>query len=345
MKFFSHYSVALFLLPVLLSACGKEGAPPVTQIARPASTVVVGTAGEEASTVYSGEVRARHEATLAFRLAGKLIERSVDVGTQVKRGQVLARLDGGDSALQVSASEAQLQLAEADIKRQRELHAKGFVSQAALDAKEAALKAAAAQTGLARNQSSYTSLRAEQDGVVAATLAEVGQVVAAGQAVVRVAQQGEREVAIAIPEAQLSQVKLGMPVQVEAAGATLAGRVRELSPVADAASRTYPARIAFSTDKTEVALGMTARVQLLGKPSSGLRVPLTALFQRGNQTALWIVAADHRVSLRPVTVAAYLDEGVLIASGVVAGERIVSAGVHKLTAGEKIQVLENGKAL
>lgn len=345
MKHLTHYYAALFLLPMLLTGCGKEAASSPAKMPRPASTLVVGASDADVAVVYSGEVRARHEATLGFRIPGKLIERSVDMGAQVKRGQVLARLDAGDTALQVSASDAQLQLAEADIKRQRELRAKGFVSQAALDAKEAALKAAAAQAGLARNQSSYTSLRAEQDGVVSATLAEVGQVVAAGQAVVRLAQRGEREVAIAIPEARYSEAKLGMPAQIEVAGVSLTGWLRELSPVADAASRTYAARIAFPADKSDVALGMTARVQLQGNLAQGLRVPLTALFQQGNQTALWIVAADHSVSLRPVTVAAYRDDGALIASGISAGERIVSAGVHKLTAGDKIQVTENGKVL
>lgn len=140
----------------------------------------------------SGEIRARHETQLGFRVGGKIIERLVDAGTRVKAGQVLMRLDSGDTGLQSSSAVAQYQLAEADTKRFRELRNKGFVSQFALDAREAALKAAA-QAGLARNQSAYTTLRADHAGVIAATLAEVGQVVSVGQPVLRLAPDGERE--------------------------------------------------------------------------------------------------------------------------------------------------------
>lgn len=342
--------ITLFLaLTIMLAACGKEAASPA-KTGLPVLTQVAGEAAGDAGNIYSGEIRARHEAILGFRIGGKIIERLVDAGAVVKAGQALARLDPADAGLQASAAEAQYQLAEANVKRYRELRSKGFVSQSALDEKETALKAAAAQVGLARNQAAYTTLRAGHAGVVAAILAEAGQVVSAGQPVLRMAQDGEREVAIAVPESQLAGLKIGAAAEVEllalladgGAGTHLTGRLRELSPAADPASRTYPARVALSGADARVALGMTAQVRFnKDTKGSGLLVPLTAIFQQGNQAALWVVAADHTVSLRPVQVAAYRDGGAVIAGGITAGERIVSAGVHKLSAGEKIRVIEN----
>lgn len=336
----------LLALTIMLAACGKEAAPP-TRIEQPVLTQVVGVVAGEPGNIYSGEIRARREAILGFRIGGKIIERLVDAGAVVKAGQVLARLDPADTGLQVSAAEAQYQLAEADVKRYRELRSKGFVSQSALDDKETALKAAAAQAGLARNQAAYTTLRADRAGVVAAIMAEVGQVVSAGQPVLRVAQDGEREVAVAIPESQLADLKIGAAAEVTlladvGSGMHLTGRLRELAPMADSASRTYPARVTINGTDARVALGMTAQVRFINENKSGeLLVPLAAIFQQGNQAALWVVAADRTVSLRPVQVTDYRVGGAAIASGVVAGERIVIAGVHKLSAGEKVRVIEN----
>lgn len=340
---------------VLLVACGKEAAQPAN-VERPASTVVVGAEATDSGNIYSGEVHARYEAVLGFRIGGKIVERLVDAGVLVKKGQVLARLDAADTGLQENAATAQYRLAEEELKRYRELRDKGFVSQSALDAKETALEAAAAQAGLARNQAAYASLLSDRDGVVSATFAEVGQVVSAGQPVVRVAQQGEREVTFGIPESRFGSVKVGMPADIELAATssnsvptTLKGHVREISPAADPASRTYPVRVSFDAGNAKVALGMTARVKLrisgndASKGGGAYLVPLTAIFQQGDQAAVWIVAADHSVSLRPVVVSAYLDDGALISSGVVPGDRIVSAGVHKLSAGEKIQIIDSGK--
>lgn len=346
----------ILMLPLLLVACGKE-APQPAKLERPAETFVVGDLATDSGNLYSGEVHARYETVLGFRIGGKLIERLVDAGAVVKKGQVLARLDGADTGLQASASGAQLQLAKEELKRYRELRAQGFVSQSALDAKETALKAAEAQAGLASNQAAYTSLLADRDGVVSATYAEVGQVVGAGQSVLRVAQHGEREVLISIPESRFTSVHVGMPAEVvlSAAGSgqqVLSGHMREISPAADPASRTYPAYVAFDSDKAQVALGMTANVRLLKKVdkniaqvSSGFLIPMTALFQQGDKAAVWVVKADRSVTLRAVTVASYRDDGAVISGGIQAGERIVRAGVHKLAEGEKVQPIENGRAL
>ena len=346
----------LIVLATLLAACGKQATPSAKEV-RPAATIVVGYGTPDRANVYSGEVHARHEAVLGFRIGGKIVERLVDAGTLVRKGQVLARLDAIDSRLQESAATAQYRLAEEELNRYRELRDKNFVSQSALDAKETALKATAAQAGLARNQEDYTSLVSDRDGVVTGTFAEVGQVVVAGQAVVRIAQQGEREVVISVPEARYASIKIGMSAEIELAATSnnaqskLRGYVREIVPAADSASHTYPVRVSFVSGDAKVALGMTARVKLNeSKGNSAQRadsylIPLTSLYQQGESSAVWIVAADRTVSLRPVAVDEYRDDGALISSGIVAGERIVSAGVHKLSAGEKIQIIENGKPL
>ncbi|HEU0219881.1 MAG TPA: efflux RND transporter periplasmic adaptor subunit [Gallionella sp.] len=339
-------SILLLALVPLFVGCSKESTP-TARIERPALTLVVGSAATDSGNTYSGEVRARHETQMGFRIGGKIIERLVDAGARVKAGQALMCLDPGDAGLQLGSAEAQYQLAEADAKRYRELRSKGFVSQSALDAKEAALKATAAQAGLARNQSVYTTLHADRAGVIAAILAEAGQVVAAGQPVLRLAPDGEREVAIAIPESQLANLKTGAAAEIVLltagdSAAPLAGRLRELSPAADPASRTYAARVTLTQASPDVALGMTVRVRFAAnKKSDGLLIPLSAIFQQGKQAAVWIVAADRTVSLRPVQVAAYRDDGAVIAGGLAAGERIVSNGVHRLAAGEKIRIIEN----
>ena len=330
-----------------IAACSKEPLPP--EPLRPVLTAIVGERADGGAMTYTGEVRSRYETPLAFRVGGKITARLVDVGASVKAGDVLARLDPADSALSANAANAQLDLASADLARYRELRAKNFVSQAALDAKETSFKSAKAQAELARNQSDYTVLRADHAGVVEAVAAEVGQVVAAGQTVVRVARSDALEVAVAIPEARIperfkdAQITLWADEQ-----ASYRGVLRELSPVADAATRTYAARVTIIKPDSRVQLGMTAKVsfvadQAVAQPAR-LGVPLTAIFQQDGQPALWIVGDDQTLSLRPVAVAAYGEQRALIASGIEAGERIVVAGVHKLTAGEKIKPVEQKPA-
>lgn len=336
-------STLLFtLLAAFLTACGGKESTPHVDVARPALTQLVGEVSGDPDTAYSGEVRAHHELALGFRAAGKIISRTVDAGSQVRAGQVLARLDPTDAGLQAVAAQSQYQLAESEAARYRELHSKGFISQSALDIKEAALQAAKSQSGLAHNQSDYTALKAEHDGVVAVTLADVGQVVSAGQPVLRLAQSGEMEVAIEIPETQFAQRHLGDVAQVmllAGNGEPVAGRLRELSSVADPVSRTYAARVSFKS--ASAALGMTARVSFNDGKKSEWLIPVSAIYQQGKNAAVWIVAADGSISLRAVTVASYRDHGAVIAAGLSRGERIVSAGVHRLSAGEKIQMIES----
>ncbi|MDP2794844.1 MAG: efflux RND transporter periplasmic adaptor subunit [Sulfurisoma sp.] len=334
----------LVTLPLLLAACGEKSPPPSVNSAGPklVKSLVVGGEALQGVNRYSGEVRARYETLLGFRIGGKVIERLVDAGARVKAGQPLARLDPADAALQATQAEANRALAAAELKRTQDLRAKNFISQAALDAKETTAKAADAQAALAKNQSSYTTLSADAAGVVAAVLAEPGQVVAAGQGVFRLARDGEREVAINIPESRVAGQKVGAGGTVELwageRGKAYKGVLRELAPVADAATRTFAARVSIADADASVALGMTATVSFAQAGGEKVVVPLAAILQQGSQPSVWVIGKDNAVALRPIEVERYGDAGAVVSGGLAAGERIVAAGAFKLTAGEKVRI-------
>lgn len=345
MRIRSKISLLLAATMVLtLSACGKEA--PKSESLRPVLTAVVGSAAASASTTYSGEVRSRIEQPLAFRITGKISERLVDAGAVVKPGQILARLDPADTSLTANAADAQLALAKAEADRYRELKRQNFVSQAALDSRETTLKAASAQADLARNQSAYTVLKADQPGVVGQVLGEVGQVVTAGQPVFRVARPDTLEVAIAIPESRLPEMRNASTAELTLwadESVRYKGKLREIAAMADPVTRTYAARVSILDADPRVVFGMTANVRFVSVAQEDrLTIPQSALFQQDGRAAVWLVSANDTVSLRPVEVARYVDEAVELRSGLARGERIVIAGVHKLAAGEKIRVAEAG---
>lgn len=337
---------ALFAVSLLIGGCGRE-APPSEPL-RPVLTRVLGEPVGSRGATYTGEVRSRYESQLGFRISGKIVARLVDVGAQVRAGDVLARLDPADTALSQAAAVAQLDLAEADVRRYRELRARNFVSQAALDAKETTFKAARAQADLARNQDSYTVLRADHAGIVSQVAAETGQVVAAGQTVVRLARADALEVAIAVPESRVADVRVGQAAIIGLWAdeqASFRGVLRELSQVADPLTRTYAARVSFAEPDSRVRLGMTANVTLADEngatpPAGNLSVPLTAIFQQDGKPAVWVVGGDQTLTLRQVAVVAYGETDAVLGGGVKSGERIVIAGVHKLAAGEKILAVD-----
>jgi len=338
--------VGLVAVVLLLGACGKSAPEP--ELSRLVLTQVLNADSEAGAVSYSGEVRSRYEIPLGFRIPGKISARLVDNGAAVKAGEVLARLDPADTALSAASAIAQLDLADAEVRRYRELRLKNFVSQAALDAKESTYKSSKAQADLARNQSSYTELRADKAGVVELVAAEVGQVVAAGQTVMRVARTDTLEVAVAIPEARMPEVRLRKAAEISLWAdekVSYQGVVRELSAMADPLTRSYPARVTILKADEKVLLGMTAKVKFLRDGAEKLAdfklsVPLTAIFQQDGKPALWVVAADQTISLRPVVVLNYGETAALLQGGVSSGERIVIAGVHKLTAGEKIRSVD-----
>lgn len=327
---------------LMITGCGRDA--PKAEPLRPVLTERVGIADSAASSSYSGEVRSRIEQPLAFRIAGKVSERLVDAGAVIKPGQVLARLDPLDTALSANSAEAQRQLADADAARYRELKRQNFVSQSALDSRETALKAAAAQADLAKNQSAYTVLKADQPGVVGQVLAEVGQVVTAGQPIFRVARPDTLEVSIAIPESRLGEARKASEAEITLwaeESVRYKGKLREIAAMADPATRTYAARVSITDADPRVVFGMTATVRFPGVGSAGkISIPQTALFQKDAKPAVWLVAAADTVALRSVDVERYVDDRVELKAGLQAGERIVVAGVHKLSAGEKIRVTE-----
>jgi len=310
---------------------------------------------------YTGDVRARYETALGFRVGGKISERLAEVGDAVKRGQVLARLDPGDQRLGVEAARQALMAAEAshaqakaEFGRFADLFRQGFISAAEFDRRRLALDVAAAQRSqaqaqlaLSRNQSDYTALWSPDDAVITAVAGEVGQVVAPGQPVFRLARPGQKEVAVSIPENRLAEMRKAGEVRVNLWARPerfYRGRLREVAPNADAVTRTYLAKISIVDADAEVELGMTANVFLNGTSDASIvRLPSTALFQKGDATAVWVV--DPRVgtvSLRPVKVGTFADDHITVVAGLNPGDTVVRAGVHKLFANEKVRILSSG---
>lgn len=345
------------LLALALVGCGGE---PAAEAPRPVLVVHPEAGGDAAGLSLAGEVRAREESPLAFRVGGKLVRRVVDVGDRVRRGQLLAELDPGDLALQAQAAQAelvaaegQLQRARADRERYAALADEQLVSRSARDAQEAAYaaalgqaRAARANLDAARNQVAYSQLRAPADGVIAARQAEAGQVVAAGQPVFTLAANGPREVAIALPESRIHAFAVGRPAQVELwneQGRRLPARIREIAPAADPATRTYAARVALQPG-SDVELGQSARVHF--EPADGdaavLTVPLAAL-QRNDAggTAVWVVdPRSHALHLQPVEAGPYGEDRVPILRGLSPGDWIVAAGGHLLREGQVVRALD-----
>jgi RND family efflux transporter MFP subunit len=337
----THF-VCLALGALVLAACGEKLPPPESAAVGPKFVKVlkVGSGGTAVEENYSGEVRARVESTLAFRVGGKLVERPVDVGARVRAGQALARLDPSDQRLAAAQAEANRALAAAELRRTQELRAKNFISQAALDAKETAAAAAEAQARLTQNQAAYTTLMADAAGVVAAVFAEPGQVLAAGQAVFRLARDGAREVAIAVPESRVAALKVGAGGTAELwDGRRFSGQVREIAPAADAATRTFAVRFALADAPADLPLGLSASVRFAQEKTESLTVPLAAILQQGERAAVWVVGADGAVSRRALEIERYVDAGAVVKSGLVVGETIVAAGAFKLADGEKVRAV------
>jgi RND family efflux transporter MFP subunit len=339
----------------LLAACSKPDPKPEEVRPVRAIKLAAGIGGERIE--FSGDVRARYESRLGFRVGGKIVERKVDVGAIVKDGQVLMRLDPQDLRLAeaqaratLRAAETERDLAQADYKRHQNLRAQNFVSQAVLDAQQAALRAAQANVDAARagfrgqsNQAGYANLESDTDGVVTAVDAEVGQVVSAGAPVVRVARTDDKEVVIGIPEDRVDQLRSASDVNVRLwsnRDVVIPGKIREVSPVADPATRTYTVKVSIPAS-ADARLGMTATVDMAAASQGGasqLRVPLSALVHDKGATSVWVVEKDA-VQLRRVQVAGQSGNDILLSGGVQPGQTIVTAGVHLLKPGQKVRIL------
>jgi len=345
--------IALCLL-VTLGACSKTAEK--TEDIRPVRAIVVKSATADVALELSGEVRPRIESHLGFRVAGKIVSRKVELGTVVKRGQLLMQLDPQDLVLAQAqakaglvAAESNRDLASAELKRYQELRSKNFVAATVLDGKDVAFRAAQSsyEQALAAyknqsNQTSYTSLESDVDGVVTSVDAEVGQVVAAGAPVIRVAQAGDMDVVVGVPENKINVIRQMTDINVSLwaqPSKVMSGKLRELSPIADPVTRTYTAKVILPADASEVRLGMTANVNFIARdPSRVIKLPMTALLQGKGGSSVW-VASQGVVKLVPVQIAGASGEDVLISGGVVVGQTVVTAGVNFLKPGQRVTIL------
>lgn len=344
------------LLAAGLAAC-KQAAPPPEPI-RAVKVMEVGTDTYGTALEYAGEVKARVESRLGFRVAGKITQRQAEVGQHVKPGAVLAQLDPKDYQLAAEAARAQANaaltnrdLAAADLKRYQGLRAQNFISEAELQRRESTYKAAQAQLEQSQaqvasqgNQARYTNLVADVAGIVTAVEAEPGQVVSAGTPVVRIAVDGARDVVFAVPEDRASYIKAGSPVAIRSwadNGQPMEGTVREVAAAADAVTRTYTVKVAIDA-ATAPPLGATVYAQPKALSQVGrqvVKLPTSALRREGQGTAVWVLdKTSMTVRSQPVQVATADGNQAVIAEGVTPGMLVVSAGVHVLSPGQKVTI-------
>jgi membrane fusion protein, multidrug efflux system len=344
-----------------LSACGKPEAPQEPVRSVKVLTVAVDTF--RSSHEFAGEVRPRVESRLGFRVAGKIIRRQAELGQRVKAGEVLAQLDAQDFQLAADAARAQVaaaatnrDLAAADFNRYKALKDQNFISGAELERRETTLKAAQAQWDQARaqlaaqgNQARYTNLVADVSGVVTAIEAEPGQVVTAGTPVVRIAQDGPRDVVFSVPEDKVAALKPGSDVSVRvwADSTSLAGKVREVAASADPVTRTYPVKVSLDAAATP-ALGATVYVSPRALSHAGapvIKLPTSALRKEGQGTAVWVLdKSTMTLASQPVQIASADGNEAVISAGLQPGVLVVSAGVHVLSPGQKVAIYQEKTA-
>jgi RND family efflux transporter MFP subunit len=355
--------VSLLLLSLILAGCDAPAATAPASLAaaakleRPVQVERVKFERDGANREFVGVVRARYETDLGFRVAGKIVSRLINNGDVVHAGDVIARLDPQDFVLQVESAEAELAAAtsnlaqaRAEAERYATLKTRGFAAVADFDRKNAArdeaegrLERARRTLDLARNQLSYAELKADADGVITATPAEAGQVVAIGQSVARLARHGEKEAVVALPESWLGEARKSQAsVRLWSdPDRRFTARLRELSPQADAATRTYAGRFTIADADDTVALGMTATVTLARAADGKIaKLPLAAVLNRGSGPAVYVVDASGALELRDVKVAAFTEDAAFVTDGVRDGETVVTLGVQKLRAGAKVRAVD-----
>jgi len=348
-------SCALALSVITLVACSKTEAP--KEPLRSVKVITVAGSALNEEGVYSAEVRARVESRLGFQVGGKLIQRPVELGQRVSAGQLLAQIDARDyqlaaqaAAAQLSAAQSQRDLAAAEFKRFEALKAQNFISGAELERRETALKAAEATLNQAKsqaqvqsNQASYASLSASHAGVVTAVDGEVGQVVSAGQPIVRLAHDGPRDAVFAVSEQLAMGLKLGQAMQatLQSTGQILKGTVRELAASADPVTRTFGVKLSL-LDSSALPLGATVNVHAglsTGSTPVVIKLPTSALRQEGSSTAVWVLdEATMTVNSQAVELGPVDGNDVVIQAGLKPGQKVVSAGVHVLSPGQKVTI-------
>ncbi len=337
-------------------ASNTKPAAPETKLVK---AIAVAPTSNADTRVAIGEIKPRLESDLGFRVSGKLIQRVAEIGATVKKGEVLARVDDQDYRNRLASAEADVAAAEAVLveasaaeARISALLAKGFTTRANHDATlknlrsaQAKLKSANIAFAMAKDQLGYTALHAEFDGIVTAVSAEVGQSVNVGQMVVRVADPNSRDAVFSIAEAVFSQPHGAKPPQVTVAllsnpAISTIGTVREIAPMADAATRTFQVKVSLENAPDEMRFGssVAGRVDAASKPVVVL--PGSALFDKDGQPAVWVVSASSAVELQPVTVARYETDRVIVSNGLAKGDLVVTAGVNRLREHEKVRIVE-----
>ncbi|WP_263139427.1 efflux RND transporter periplasmic adaptor subunit [Pseudomonas sp. RIT-PI-AD] len=350
------------LCVVLVSGCGKEQAPePVLPRVK---VLQVQASGYAPAVTLTGDIQARVQTDLSFRVSGKMTERQVDVGARVTARQPLARLDPQDqrsnvdsAAAMVSAEQARLKLAQADFARQEKLLPKGYTSRseydqalATLRSAKSSLTAAQAQLANAREQLSYTTLVADAEGVITARHAEVGQVVQATVPIFSLARDGARDAVFNVYESVFAEPLRDQPVEVallERPEIKVRGKVREVTPTVSAETGTVQVKVALEALPAGMDLGSVVSVTLQGAAQSAIEVPWSALTKSGHEPAVWLVGEEGQSRLQPVRVARYLTGKVIIAEGLQGGERVVTAGGQLLHVGQKVDIAQtetNGHA-
>jgi membrane fusion protein, multidrug efflux system len=344
-------------LAAALGGCKSESAPyvPLPQPVRAAS-VTLSPAADARS--YTGTIKPRYESDLGFRVAGKIVERLVNIGDRIAPGMTLARLDASDYRLSLESAEAELKAAqsslkqtEADEKRYAALNEKKWVSDANYEQKKATadeargrVERATRALALAKNQLAYTDLVATEAGVITALPVEVGQVVSAGQLIARVARLDELEAVVSIPESRIDGDRNAAATVTLWADAdrVYAAKLREISPEADPATRTYQARYSLMKPDAAIALGKTATVHLASQGAGErAKLPLAAVFRDQGQPSVWLIDEAHgRLIKKSVEVSAWTETSAIISGGLAAGQKIVAAGVHKLDAGIPVRIVE-----
>lgn len=344
--------VMVFMAAVVLAGCNKEeeaAAPP-----RPVLSIVVAPTALP-GTRFAGVVQAKVQAVLGSRVAGRLVSRSVHVGDLVRKGDVLAVLDGTAYELAVRSARAELSSAEATLssaiateERQTTLLQSNAAAKAAVESAEQSREAAdagliRAQTALvkAEEQLSYTRILAEFDGVVVATGAEVGQTVSPGEAIVTVARPDERDAVVDIPEtAEAIAIGSRFTVSLQINPAIVVkGTVREVAPSADALTRTRRVKIALENPPATVRLGTTITAELEGPDLTVIMVPETAVLQKDGKPHVWLIdGAKGEVHLAPIETGAAVGRNLPVPSGLKEGDRVVTAGVNSLEEGQKIKI-------
>lgn len=348
-----YMATAMLGASLALSGCGSEkAAAPKAPLVK---TMTVGETAQDVKNSFSGTVHGYFESPLAFQVGGRIMQRYVNSGEKVVAGQALFKVDSKDAEEQAAAAQSSLNAAEASYKlaqstlaRYEKLHSVNAISDLAMDQTrnqfdlaDAQLQSAQSALARAENNLGFTVLTADRDGIVGTTMYEVGQVVAAGTPVVSIIDDSKLDIHISFTEKQYGQYSVGMPCQVTfwaLPGVTVEGKVREVAAAPNTSTGTYDAKVTLVDPPADVAVGMTAEVKFdTASHQKGVMIPLTAIATQSENPSVWVVR-DNKVYIQKVEVGRYGEDAVEIVSGLKNGDRVVTAGIGKLSEGEEVRL-------